>query len=450
MGERDDELGRALGDLPVPEHGPGFWAELDRRVQDPDVVPLGGRRGDAADGGGGGARGGRDRSPGGRDRQLRRLLAAAAVAVVAAGGVAVAVGRDTDDRLTVTNESTTVPPASEPSPSIPGSVGEPEELGSGLVVGALPAADGSTTVLVRDDLPGDEPGCEGQPQGGLLVLGPGGDQRPVEAADGSLVTEGVDVHPSLDRRRVAVVSQCEGFLVQVLVGVVGPDGVPEELRPVAGQGSDDATVGGAPDIEVSPQVSWSPDGHRLLLTAAAFTDDGVLARELWEHDVDRGTWTRRGDAPEGPVAAVERADGSLVSITEDALVIGDERTDRRGVNALRLGPDGSTVAAYGEAGVLLIDEGGDLRLLADGLVNDARFGPDGSWLVVGRLAEGGDVVELASVPADGSAGPTVLGASLFGWFELLPEGRGLLVTVEGEQDPDGFPRPSVQRWPFEG
>ena len=31
--EHDDELGAALSDLPVPDHGPAFWADLDHRLQ---------------------------------------------------------------------------------------------------------------------------------------------------------------------------------------------------------------------------------------------------------------------------------------------------------------------------------------------------------------------------------------------------------------------------------
>ncbi|HZI37211.1 MAG TPA: hypothetical protein VFF24_02805, partial [Acidimicrobiia bacterium] len=30
---RDDHLGDALADLPVPEHGPTFWADLNHRLQ---------------------------------------------------------------------------------------------------------------------------------------------------------------------------------------------------------------------------------------------------------------------------------------------------------------------------------------------------------------------------------------------------------------------------------
>ena len=36
--ERDDRVGDALADLPVPEHGPTFWAELDNRLQGEPAV----------------------------------------------------------------------------------------------------------------------------------------------------------------------------------------------------------------------------------------------------------------------------------------------------------------------------------------------------------------------------------------------------------------------------
>jgi hypothetical protein len=37
--DRDDRLGAALSDLPVPDHGPTFWAELDHRLQGEHLVP---------------------------------------------------------------------------------------------------------------------------------------------------------------------------------------------------------------------------------------------------------------------------------------------------------------------------------------------------------------------------------------------------------------------------
>ena len=37
--QRDDRLGDALSDLPVPDHGPTFWADLDHRLQGEQTVP---------------------------------------------------------------------------------------------------------------------------------------------------------------------------------------------------------------------------------------------------------------------------------------------------------------------------------------------------------------------------------------------------------------------------
>lgn len=44
--ERDDRLGSALRDLPVPDHGPGFWDRLEDRLAEeaPEPVDLRGRR----------------------------------------------------------------------------------------------------------------------------------------------------------------------------------------------------------------------------------------------------------------------------------------------------------------------------------------------------------------------------------------------------------------------
>ena len=36
--EHDDELGAALSELPVPDHGPTFWADLDHRLQGETTV----------------------------------------------------------------------------------------------------------------------------------------------------------------------------------------------------------------------------------------------------------------------------------------------------------------------------------------------------------------------------------------------------------------------------
>ncbi len=37
--ERDDALGAALRGLPVPDHAPGFWDELERRLAEDDPGP---------------------------------------------------------------------------------------------------------------------------------------------------------------------------------------------------------------------------------------------------------------------------------------------------------------------------------------------------------------------------------------------------------------------------
>ena len=38
--ERDERLGAALSDLPVPDHGPTFWADLNHRLQGEPVQPI--------------------------------------------------------------------------------------------------------------------------------------------------------------------------------------------------------------------------------------------------------------------------------------------------------------------------------------------------------------------------------------------------------------------------
>lgn len=39
-GQRDDRVGAALSDLPVPDHGPTFWADLTDRLADPTAAPI--------------------------------------------------------------------------------------------------------------------------------------------------------------------------------------------------------------------------------------------------------------------------------------------------------------------------------------------------------------------------------------------------------------------------
>jgi hypothetical protein len=197
-------------------------------------------------------------------------------------------------------------------------------------------------------------------------------------------------------------------------------------------------------------LAWSRDGQRLLVVTASPGLDGADERDVWSYDVPTSSWSQRSEVPAGVVAAVERRDGSLVAITEDALVIGGESQPRRGVNGLVLGPDGMTVVAFGEEGALLVDETGGTAFLTGGTVTRAHILPDGSpWLVLGRVDEASGKVEIASLPLGGGPSePSVLGTSAWGWFEVLPDASGLLVSVDGPTGSDGFATPVIERWPF--
>jgi hypothetical protein len=200
-----------------------------------------------------------------------------------------------------------------------------------------------------------------------------------------------------------------------------------------------------------PSVTWTADGSQLLVTTAALGQGGGADRALWSYDVAAGSWSRRSDAPAGVIAAVERSDGSLVAVTEDALVVGDDAQPRRGVNGLALAPDGATVVAWGSEGASLVDPSGGVAFLTGGAVSRAQFLPDGSWLVLvlARFSEADGANEIASLPLDGGQPePSTLGISSWGWFEVLPDGSGVLVSVDGPTDADGFARPAVERWSF--
>lgn len=492
MIERDDELGQALGELPVPDHGPGFWDRVQRAGEPPSAAgptagsSPGATRLDGHGHGGGGDGGGveGDRSVVASGSSRRRpyprwvALAAAVLVVVAGAGVVLRLaGDDGDGVVTVAGRGTEEGPPSRvgraeddagaAAPSGTTGAGDEGEappgaggfdvttvtgakpLGPGLAVGALPAADGTATVLVRDLLPGGGTGCEGAPLEGLLVLHADGTSTPVLAADGSPIANGADVVPAPGGDRVAVTSECEGFLTQLLVGRVGPDGVPTELEVVAGYPTGGETpVADAPALGEVPSVAWSADGSRLLVVE--LDGEGEPGPSVWSYDPATGRWSQEPAAPDDVLAAVVRADGSLAAITEDDVVVGGQVQPRDGATGLALAPDGQRVAVFGSNGLRLLGDEVVVALADQGPVLDARFLPDGGALLYTTLA--GDDVELRVLPLptdlNGEAGSTALGTSRWGWIRPLPDSSGVLVTVDGASDGDGYFRPAVERWDF--
>lgn len=128
--DRDAVVARALLELPVPDHGPGFWARLEASLADVSIdddiepmplppsaepgilVPM------------------PSPSPAGEGRRGRRLLAlAAAVMVVAAAVAAIGVlGRD-DQQVTTDDPTTTIASTTSASTSPPPTSPPPELIG---------------------------------------------------------------------------------------------------------------------------------------------------------------------------------------------------------------------------------------------------------------------------------------------------------------------------------
>jgi hypothetical protein len=128
--DRDDRLAAALSDLPVPDHGPTFWADLDHRLQGERTVPN--QTGSATDAGPAKTplttetvsldeqRTRRAARRGGRlNRSLAAAAAAVALVVAVTGALTVIRGDDkgTDIRAADRPTGSTAPVATAPAPA---------------------------------------------------------------------------------------------------------------------------------------------------------------------------------------------------------------------------------------------------------------------------------------------------------------------------------------------
>lgn len=341
--------------------------------------------------------------------------------------------------------STATPPAPAPVYDTT-TIASMGPLADGGVVGALPASDGSTTALLVGRLPGEETGCEGMPLEGLLAVVGGGEAEPVlDAAGDPVVNYAVVSTPPGPEvgDPVAIASVCEGFTSAVYVGTIGSDGVPADLVKIGGVDADGNPLPDGPQLQTVTDMSWTPDGARLLLVSAPYAYETPPAGgELWSFDVtagDPGIWIQRTDAPEGVRWAVELGDGTLVVIADDAVLDGGHEFAREGATDILVSPDGQTFALPGENGLRTVGPDGALVQVADGSIGIARFLPDGSGIVFSKSQ--GATVTFAVVDLE-TGTVSELGSGDWGWFAPLVDGSGLFVTV-GENG-----MPVTQLWTF--
>ncbi|MFM7718501.1 MAG: hypothetical protein ACKO8G_03280 [Actinomycetota bacterium] len=331
-----------------------------------------------------------------------------------------------------------------PAPAYdPTAIASRTPLGDGAVQAVLPASDGSTTVLVTGDLPGDETGCEGMPLQGLLSIGASGDASPVLAADGTPVSDGVRIAlppvPGVDHP-VALASTCESFTSRILLGIVGHGGVPTDLVPIGGLGAPD----GAPSFETLFDLSFTPDGSTLLAVIGPYVpvgEGGTPSSNLWAYDVATGVWTQRTEAQPGLIAAAAFGTNGLAQIVDDAILYGGHAFAAEGATRIVVAPDGETMAFAGGSGLQVVTPDGNIRTLDESSIGFVGFLPDGSGIVYARVS-GNDVTLVVTDLATGVASD--LGTSAWGWFAVAPDGSGLAVTVDGAE----FGMPAAEFWSF--
>jgi len=423
---RDPELVRRFEREPVPQHGAGFWSELESRLGLPGAE-IGT---DSGEGDGGGTGAGAEEiesltnriellpaptatpAAAGRWGTGRWLAAAAAVlAVLGLGGAAlVSQGRSSspvssaapaleqsDDGAeagadeptpsstssTVVSTTTTTQPATTTSTT--STVIDPvvdyfdgdvrvDSIGRGRVKAFSP--DGSA-VLVVDDAPGVAAGCEG---GELLALYTQdlatGQRRPTMGEDASIETGGLDliVDPlgitpdEVGTRPVYGREWCDGVSSALWRGTLSGDGLIVNLEPVSVGTADEAFAGpnggrdGGGGADGSSLVA--PDGRHILVTGGASAE----VREV-DTDGDGVADSVVASLPDdvevaSVLAAAWTPDGQAVALsTDDALVLWSPWT---GVSQ-RLPGDGARTLLFDSAGGrLAVGDGATISILTFG------------------------------------------------------------------------------------
>ncbi len=409
---RDPELVRRFEREPVPQHGAGFWAELEHRLGLPGAgTDAGADLGEAAE---------EIESlttpielhpaPGGSGRwgTGRWLAAAAAVlAVLGLGGAAlVSQGRssspvssaapaldrsdedaeiDTDDpspsstSTTVVSTTTTTEPMT--TTTITSAVTDPmvdyfdddvrvDSIGRGRVKAFAP--DGSA-VLVVDDAPGVAVGCEGAELLALYTQDLAtGERRPTMGQDTSIESGGLDlmVDPfgatpdEVGTRPVYGREWCDGVRSAQWRGMLSGDGQITALEPVSIGTADDAFSDGGGGGGADRSSIVAPDGRQILVTEDARAE--VLEVDTDGDGVADSVVASLPDevAVASVLAAAWSPDGQAVALsTDDALLLWSPWTGA----SQRLPSDGARTLLFdGSGGRLAVGDGTTISILTFG------------------------------------------------------------------------------------
>lgn len=281
-------------------------------------------------------------------------------------------------------------------------LGERHEWGPGTLVGVHPGSP--IGYVLAEDPASDELGCEGVPRPYLWA----------QAFDGSgeraLAAEEVagEVLPGGTDGQVAVVEQCEGFLVSLSTATTDPEtGVLHDVRAVE--------VSGLPDgSELVPStIRWSADGSSWTAVVQGIGTDGGDQEDKVVRITLDGAVVELVTA-RGVTNAVELADGTIVYSDAAGLHVGQEVLPTDGlVYELRRSPDGTRVAVFGEDGIDLLHRDGELETVYAGAASTGSWSPAGDALVflaVSQTDEGasGDnrIVVVHLLGEDAAESPT--------------------------------------------
>lgn len=352
---RDPELVRRFQSDPVPQHGAGFWSELEARLggasgsDTPDVTaPLPVTSVDLAP----------VRTDEGR-WTAGRWLVAAAVAVLGLGGAfLVAQGRssspvesaapspdsgqdDADDETAPPMTSTTLarttttaaPPSTSTVPQPPVAPGPDyfadgvrvDPIGPGRVVAFSPD---DAAVLILDDAPGVASGCEGAELLALFTQDLNTGRRRSTLGEGvAIETGGLELAISpfgatpdeVATRPVYGKEWCDGEPSALWRGVLAADGQVSMIEPVEMAGADDPFAAGQTGLYDGSGLT-SPDGEHVVVisgSTAQVAERGAeggavgpvvasLPDDLGLRSISGGSWS-----PAGDVVALS-AEGALV------------------------------------------------------------------------------------------------------------------------------------------
>ena len=452
-----DRIGRALH---TPDHGPAFWAGLDAALMtevaveprpddtndnttttpvldhgaDRDTGPAA-RRADHRP----------ERSMSSRSFTSNRtlVLGAAAGLLILVIGLLVFGGRaDDNTTLDTIDQDGQVDDGSAPETGDDGTPDGDETDGAesadgdgatpsrsltvtGSSSGTAIAVDPTSSYLYQSVSTDEGAGCEGQFRHALTVTTIGGDGVQREALPEFDATGRVFMAFGPDGQ-VALATICEGFGNELTIGRIGNDGTIEitaELS-VPFLGGEPGSDGNLPGV----------DG----ITDLVFVDAQTVAVSTWStYGADPGDYrdvylipTQPSEPTRYDVAnaiALEMTPAGLVTLGIDGVVRvdGDEVATVPGAFDLVVSPDGDTIAAYGQDGLVTFGaDGSDVQerfadpVLAASLVNGLLGLQDGDG--VGRLITAG-------------ADPLSVGPSAYALVGA-PDGSRVFLSRLGEAD----------------